>query len=103
MFSGYQSCRVSQRVAASALAVTPNQSRPDLRPGRGRAEGAGRRNPHRRRRQVDPGQRQVLHLLAEGCTAKEVAVRLSISIRFVEFHKYQVTSSRGPASIRDQS
>jgi DNA-binding NarL/FixJ family response regulator len=35
-------------------------------------------------------QREILQLLAEGLTAKQVAERLAISPRTVEFHKYQL-------------
>ena len=39
---------------------------------------------------LTPRQREVLQLLAEGCATKEVASRLAISARTVEFHKYQM-------------
>ena len=35
-------------------------------------------------------QREVLQLLAEGRTAKDIALRLKISTRTVEFHKAQL-------------
>ncbi len=35
-------------------------------------------------------QREVLQLLAEGCSAKDIAARLNISPRTVEFHKAQL-------------
>jgi DNA-binding NarL/FixJ family response regulator len=40
-------------------------------------------------------QREVLQLLAEGCLAKEIAYKLSISARTVEFHKYQMMEVLG--------
>jgi DNA-binding NarL/FixJ family response regulator len=40
-------------------------------------------------------QREVLQLLAEGRTAKEVAVTLNISTRTVEFHKYKMMEILG--------
>ncbi len=40
-------------------------------------------------------QREILALLAEGLSAKEVAARLSISARTVEFHKYQIMREHG--------
>jgi DNA-binding NarL/FixJ family response regulator len=40
-------------------------------------------------------QREVLQLLAEGRSAKEIAKSLSISTRTVEFHKYQMMESLG--------
>ena len=39
---------------------------------------------------LTPRQREVLQLLAEGRSAKEIASALSISTRTVEFHKYQM-------------
>ena len=39
---------------------------------------------------LTPRQREVLQLLAEGRSAKEIASRLEISARTVEFHKYQI-------------
>ena len=38
---------------------------------------------------LTPRQREVLQLLAEGQSAKQIAASLSISARTVEFHKYQ--------------
>jgi len=44
---------------------------------------------------LTPRQREVLQLLAEGRTAKEIASTLSISTRTVEFHKYQMMETLG--------
>ena len=44
---------------------------------------------------VTPRQREVLQLLAEGRSAKEIASSLSISARTVEFHKYQLMETLG--------
>ena len=44
---------------------------------------------------ITPRQREVLQLLAEGLTAKEIASNLSISARTVEYHKYQMMESLG--------
>ncbi len=44
---------------------------------------------------LTPRQRQVLQLLAEGRSAKEIASSLSISARTVEFHKYQIMETLG--------
>lgn len=41
-------------------------------------------------RKLTPRQREVLQLLAEGHSAKEVATILNISTRTVEFHKYRM-------------
>ena len=42
---------------------------------------------------LTPRQREILQLLAEGRSAKEVAAALGISPRTVEFHKYQMMES----------
>ena len=42
---------------------------------------------------LTPRQREILRLLAEGRSAKEVAGALGISSRTVEFHKYQMMES----------
>lgn len=44
---------------------------------------------------LTPRQREILQLLAEGCSAKEIAHAMSISPRTVEFHKYQMMESLG--------
>ena len=46
-------------------------------------------------RSLTPRQREVLQLLAEGRSAKEIASSLSISARTVEFHKYQLMETLG--------
>lgn len=42
---------------------------------------------------LTPRQREILQLIAEGRSAKEIAVALGISPRTVEFHKYQMMES----------
>jgi DNA-binding NarL/FixJ family response regulator len=39
---------------------------------------------------LTPRQREILQLLAEGCSAKEIGATLGVSARTVEFHKYQM-------------
>jgi len=41
-------------------------------------------------RRLTPRQREILRLLAEGLSAKEIAAKVDISPRTVEFHKYQM-------------
>lgn len=43
--------------------------------------------------ELTPRQREILQLLAEGCSAKQIAGKLEISHRTVEFHKYQMMES----------
>jgi DNA-binding NarL/FixJ family response regulator len=44
---------------------------------------------------LTPRQREILQLLAEGRSAKEIAATLAISPRTVEFHKYQMMEMHG--------
>lgn len=44
---------------------------------------------------LTPRQREILQLLAEGRSAKEIAATLGISARTVEFHKYQMMETLG--------
>jgi len=44
---------------------------------------------------LTPRQREVLRLLAEGKSLKEVAAVLRISVKTVEFHKYRIMSQLG--------
>ena len=44
---------------------------------------------------LTPRQREILQLLAEGRSAKEIAETLAISPRTVEFHKYQMMDTHG--------
>ncbi|HSP90959.1 MAG TPA: response regulator transcription factor [Vicinamibacterales bacterium] len=44
---------------------------------------------------LTPRQREILQLVAEGRSAKEIASSLSISSRTVEFHKYQLMETLG--------
>jgi len=39
---------------------------------------------------LTPRQREILQLLAEGRSAKEIGATLAVSARTVEFHKYQM-------------
>ncbi|HQR19255.1 MAG TPA: response regulator transcription factor [Burkholderiaceae bacterium] len=47
---------------------------------------------------LTPRQREVLQLLARGLSAKEVAAKVDISPRTVEFHKYQMMEALGAKS-----
>jgi DNA-binding NarL/FixJ family response regulator len=44
---------------------------------------------------LTPRQREILQLLAEGKSAKEIAAALSLSARTVEFHKYTLMDALG--------
>jgi len=42
---------------------------------------------------LTPRQREILQLFAEGCSTKDIASKLDISPRTVEYHKYQMMDS----------
>ena len=50
---------------------------------------------------LTPRQREVLQLLAGGASAKEIGVRLSISPRTAEYHKYQMMQTLGLKTSAD--
>jgi DNA-binding NarL/FixJ family response regulator len=50
---------------------------------------------------LSPRQREILRLLADGGSAKEVAKALDISSRTVEFHKYKMMESLGLKSTAE--
>jgi DNA-binding NarL/FixJ family response regulator len=47
------------------------------------------------RQLLTPRQREILQRVAQGKSAKEIAVELAISARTVEFHKYQMMETHG--------
>jgi DNA-binding NarL/FixJ family response regulator len=50
---------------------------------------------------LSPRQREVLQLVAEGRTAKEIGTLLSISVKTVEFHKSRIMKELGVRSVAD--
>jgi DNA-binding NarL/FixJ family response regulator len=50
---------------------------------------------------LTPRQREILQLLAEGHSAKEIATMLNISSRTVEFHKYRIMKDLGIKSAAE--
>ena len=50
---------------------------------------------------LTPRQREVLQLIAEGRSTKEIAVTLSISARTVEFHRASISEVLGLRSVAD--
>jgi DNA-binding NarL/FixJ family response regulator len=53
------------------------------------------READNRRQLLTPRQREILQLVAQGKSAKEIAAELAISARTVEFHKYQMMETHG--------
>jgi DNA-binding NarL/FixJ family response regulator len=50
---------------------------------------------------LTPRQREILQLLAEGKSAKDIATVLNISSRTVEFHKYRIMKDLGLKSAAE--
>jgi len=50
---------------------------------------------------LTPRQREVLQLVIEGCTMKEIANRLGISTRTAESHKYEIMDGFGVDSTAE--
>jgi DNA-binding NarL/FixJ family response regulator len=50
---------------------------------------------------LTPRQREVLQLIIEGCTMKEIAARLGISTRTAESHKYEMMQGLGVESTAE--
>jgi DNA-binding NarL/FixJ family response regulator len=63
------------------------------------ARGAGKHQAQKLR--LTPRQREVLQLVIEGRTMKEVAARLGISTRTAESHKYEMMESLGVESTAE--
>jgi DNA-binding NarL/FixJ family response regulator len=56
---------------------------------------SGARGENEGAKALTPRQREILRLLAEGLSAKQIASNLAISARTVEFHKYQMMEMNG--------
>ena len=52
-------------------------------------------------RSLTPRQREVLQLLAEGYSAKEIATILNISLKTVEYHKYRMMEDLGIKTLAE--
>ena len=59
------------------------------------AEDIGKRVQETQKLSLTPRQREVLQLIVEGCTMKEIATRLGISTRTAESHKYEMMEGLG--------
>jgi DNA-binding NarL/FixJ family response regulator len=59
------------------------------------AEDVSKRAQETQKLTLTPRQREVLQLVIEGCTMKEIATRLGISIRTAESHKYEMMEGLG--------
>lgn len=58
----------------------------------------GKGNERSQTLRLTPRQREVLQLIIEGCTMKEIALKLGISTRTAESHKYEMMEGLGVES-----
>ena len=61
----------------------------------------GKQVDHTQKLTLTPRQREVLQLIIEGCTMKEIAGRLGISTRTAESHKYEIMEGFGVDSTAE--
>jgi DNA-binding NarL/FixJ family response regulator len=62
---------------------------------------AGANEKHEERFHLTPRQREVVQMLAEGRSARDIAVALQISPRTVEFHKYRMMEDLGIKTVAE--
>jgi DNA-binding NarL/FixJ family response regulator len=65
------------------------------------AEDISKRVQETQKLTLTPRQREVLQLVVEGCTMKEIATRLGISSRTAESHKYEMMEELGVDSTAE--
>jgi DNA-binding NarL/FixJ family response regulator len=65
------------------------------------AEDLSKRVDESQKRPLTPRQREVLKLVIEGCTMKEIATQLGISSRTAESHKYEMMQGLGVESTAE--
>ena len=58
-------------------------------------------HPEKLKPELTSRQREILQLLAEGKSAKEISGILNISARTVEFHKYRIMAATGVRTIAE--
>jgi DNA-binding NarL/FixJ family response regulator len=64
-------------------------------------ENLRKRTPGRAHVELSPREREILQLIAEGRTFKEIAAMLSISPRTVEFHRNRIAEKTGRKTMAD--
>ena len=62
---------------------------------------AARKHPEKQALELTPRQKEVLQLIAEGKSPKEIAGILDVSPRTVEFHKYRIMEIAGARTIAE--
>jgi DNA-binding NarL/FixJ family response regulator len=58
-------------------------------------------HPERLKPELTSRQREILQLLAEGRSPKQIAALLNISVRTVEFHKYRIMAATGARTLAE--
>ena len=92
--AGEELIEVIGQVLAGGEYVSPLIARESAR---GLSKGSDRPQTLR----LTPRQREVLQLIIEGCTMREIAVRLGISNRTAESHKYEMMQGLGVESTAE--
>lgn len=88
--AGAELLEAIREALSGVIYVTPSLDREVVR---AQVERAGRREDVST--DLTPRQREVLQLLAEGKSLKEVAAILKVSIKTIEFHKYRIMRRLG--------
>jgi DNA-binding NarL/FixJ family response regulator len=65
------------------------------------AEALGKQVDGAEKMRLTPRQREVLRLIVEGCTMKQIAARLGISTRTAESHKYEMMEGLGMSNTSE--
>jgi DNA-binding NarL/FixJ family response regulator len=59
------------------------------------------KHPEKKAAELTPRQKEILQLIAEGRSPKEIASVLNVSPRTVEFHKYRIMETAGARTIAE--
>ncbi|MDE3243865.1 MAG: response regulator transcription factor [Nitrospirota bacterium] len=71
-----------------------------MKPTHKRARPSAQKEPRRERHpQLTPRQRQVLRLVRDGLTSREIANRFGLSVRTVEVHRYLLMRRLGAKNV----
>lgn len=94
--AGEELIRAIEEALQGRIYVTPSLVEPVMN-----ALQARRKGPRASSSLLTPRQREVLQLLAEGRSTKQIAAMLNMSIRTVEFHKYSIMERLGVRSVAE--
>jgi DNA-binding NarL/FixJ family response regulator len=88
--AGAELLEAIRKALGGGIYLTPSLDREAVQAQMERAD-----RPEDLSRELTPRQREVLQLLAEGRSLKEVAAILQVSIKTAEFHKYRIMNKLG--------